>query len=1787
MDGMLPPVDVGGWADYQRRRAQQFARERIAQAGAIAGQGGDWAARAGQSLNGLIPDWAQQPAEPPRLPQLTPPSLPSLPSLSEATQDWAARATDRIGQLGGDLGGVIDQAQGIIGPAASAVGQVISQPDAPDPWGPRTPGVPNFSEWAGEGLRGQGQTMLDTAQRDADLTGLGGLPGMVGARQAAGSAVLGLGNAFGKAAEGVAKANTGIPRRYGGTSDDDGVASGTVAGGVWEGAEALNPYALQGTAVHGALKGAGAPDWLANPAGLAVEAAAPNTLIDDVVELAAKRGWRFARPLVAKAVEAVGADEAVRLLRETPDRLVEAVRTVADRYGFQPEIGMGVRAGGPPIGPSAPGAGMTPEQIQQRVRQAEDALYTWHGEATPEYDYVARLLRPAADGTPSRWAQMVETGRLDPDALNRALIGYREEGLSEADALSRALGGPEARAANLEIGEAAGGVRDPSGVTKGVLKQAINDLAEDGRPFVTTSERGAFKAGRNEPPNPAGKKNAWEYVDKNGRSQWLSTPYEVLFAKQLDANPDVAYWMQSSPEAVMETTVRHGGTPKVFTPDFIVVGTDGRIQVVEIKNIGAYRQVTWRVPEKLREAEEFFNSKGVGFSIFVEDQLGRVAAGKAQPEDFLPDANGRSGVVNGFFVESEEGSKVGRFDPEAARGELAKRLREAGGAWETNEIGYLSGYHPVTQAEYDELLASERWPAWSKRMERGRIGRPDRRPALITPDQRKKIIAAGVGGVHPAEGGYGRPYEGAYPVRPEQGGYDPTWTPHRAYAEFNERQRRKGAPSIAVDAVESYPLMRQRSPAIYEEWGKQVADGQHGMSVDPLNGTFGVPGRYAVSIYPDMGLEFKGKFDQIHPDRLAMFMAEATPILQEVPGSRVGVWYDSSDDITYLDISVGVDSLDQATDLGKRLSQKAIFDSVAKQDIKLRYEGRPLGDVPPSPSRQEQDDAISAFARTAARSQPRGAAVSGASALRGAGARNGAAGAALGGRAGRAAGGVPGAEAPGYAGPDGSRGAGLGSLERGDVGGAPANYPVPVGGATPVPGGTVPGFGAAAGAAGEDGGLSGALQRALSSIQPYGAARTGGERAFDVAAGTAGGIAGAATADEDATWQERAGRFAAGATGASLVGPTLRGGLGLAGRRLTDRSLGVAAGSGAAAASGTPPAPGGLTKLGAATQIAQATPLLSPSSLTWNALGGVARTAQRFLTDSVGNLDKPASSIADLAGMGSALPKAWAEARREFLNLSPQGATAQGVSAGGLSDSKKLWAQLLTGGTRANAATDRFFRTLNEEGAGTRALSRGRSSAEAMEAATRAGDFSSFLGKNSPIADALVGAGRWANDRSLPMPRRLFGAAVAGFAPYVRTPERILYSTIKLGTDPLTQPVAFLRALKRGDETAMRDAGGRFVVASSLAAWFANEYFSGALRGDPPSNPTERRKAEADGAQWNTWRGVPLGRIGPVGGAASGVATALAAGERAVLRGEHPADLGRDVVNAMGKWVLSNSYLDDLQQFSEDVASGRLAQAAEKQAVNTGTRALSPLTSAIGAFDPSERTREGTGEELLYKLPGGRFALPERLDPTTGEPVRRKGNAFTRYAGFAQGRETSPEGEELARFGVNAPEYRAGEAYQGAPLTGAQARIVQRASGSEINRATREALASPEYKAADEAGKEKLLRAALARARERADIVAGEQVSRGTKQQAQREYDAIPRYRGVSGTPDEIRTKNDEIARAKSALSAARSKGRQAEADWIKAHPDLYTLARRDGVDADRLKYQREKIEQKYGVELG
>jgi hypothetical protein len=84
--------------------------------------------------------------------------------------------------------------------------------------------------------------------------------------------------------------------------------------------------------------------------------------------------------------------------------------------------------------------------------------------------------------------------------------------------------------------------------------------------------------------------------------------------------------------------------------------------------------------------------------------------------------------------------------------------------------------------------------------------------------------------------------------------------------------------------------------------------------------------------------------------------------------------------------------------------------------------------------------------------------------------------------------------------------------------------------------------------------VQGAGEGAMRALQSpfFSPARTGGEVGADLALGAAGGVAGAATAPEDATWQERLQRGAAGAALASGIGPMARapGGIGGLARNL-------------------------------------------------------------------------------------------------------------------------------------------------------------------------------------------------------------------------------------------------------------------------------------------------------------------------------------------------------------------------------------------------------------------------------------------------------------------------------------------------------------------------------------------------------------------------------------------------------------------------------------------------------------
>ena len=474
----LPPIDLGGWADFQRTRLRQAAQERIASVGAVAS---DWGSQAQRRIDGLtsgigagldridagldaasaaLPGGAQWDAELERIGQEAQASAQQFPPPQEALQDGAGPLAGYANQTGTPEGEAI----------TSALAETATR---------ETPGGQFVTGLARNVAQNTGPMTADTPVQNVAAMG------------------------------GLALQNVGAPLP-----------------GRWAG-KAINPGVLQEAAARAAaealpggqtsvLEGVQIPDYVPFLGG--------QTLTSDTPVLGGLTTPDEALPFAAGALDPediVGlGDRALRgvdLADQAGGWAAEGMDRIARLYGGAgvdvnlglrgrpaDPVTLGRRAGRPPTGPSSPGAPMTPEQIQQRVKDAEEAMYTWQSGQTAEVDYVARLARAGLEGErlpqgTTDWNALFEAGRVDPDALNRALVAYREEGLSEADALARAVGGPEERAANLQIGAEAGGVRDPSGLTKGLLQNAIKDLAQDGRPFVTQSERGGGRRAQRAP----------------------------------------------------------------------------------------------------------------------------------------------------------------------------------------------------------------------------------------------------------------------------------------------------------------------------------------------------------------------------------------------------------------------------------------------------------------------------------------------------------------------------------------------------------------------------------------------------------------------------------------------------------------------------------------------------------------------------------------------------------------------------------------------------------------------------------------------------------------------------------------------------------------------------------------------------------------------------------------------------------------------------------------------------------------------------------------------------------------------------------------------------------------------------------------------------------------------------------------------------------------------------------------------------------------------------------------
>jgi hypothetical protein len=733
-----------------------------------------------------------------------------------------------------------------------------------------------------------------------------------------------------------------------------------------------------------------------------------------------------------------------------------------------------------------------------------------------------------------------------------------------------------------------------------------------------------------------------------------------------------------------------------------------------------------------------------------------------------------------------------------------------------------------------------------------------------------------------------------------------------------------------------------------------------------------------------------------------------------------------------------------------------------------------------------------------------------------------------------------------------------------------------------------------------DGSLLGLARRATSPLMAR-AAETPGERAFDVGAGTLGGVAGAASAPEDATWQERLGRGVAGASLGALGGANLRQ-LGRVGRgALGDETLGVAAGGGGRRGLRRPTA-------GQVTDVLSSAPLTSPTSQGANFLAGGARTLERIALE-LGEL-RPIDALLDAGTTGKTLlsPSTWKKAGQAFASgPTPRNPGAAGTTgADSLANAPGLAPAILTSGTRANAALDEVIRTANEAGARRVGARRGLTGQPLEDFVRKAGDYATITGKNSPLAHALTHAKGWMSDPAATPTQKTVGHVANALSGYVNMPERVMAATLRSVLSPVEGGFKLTKGALTRDSDLAREGFSRLLYGGILD-WKLAQLAGGDIEGlrvygPPPRNQQLREEMEREGARWdafvlgdpkNPTAVIPTRNAGIWGEQASLIGGLYTAAVQADREGRTGPLKVLDISNQLAKQTLSDSYLSDYAEFANKIDDLKGVQAAATTIAAYPSRAVALAAGPVNASDPYVRETnayEGFGPALSRLVPGGRYLLPAKTDPTTGEPLRRRGTGWSRYWGAESGTQLTEQAQELSRLGLNPHDFRAGE-YAGEKQPPAALAKVKQTVGSEAGKAVREVMATPAYKEADDAGKKAQLQQALRDADFEADLRLGDTVKRAPRQQADWEYAAVPRYQGISkdAPAEEVRRYNRDVAAAKRARTEARKKYPNApdkgQAEWARANPEQNRLAQRGEADATTLRKRREEIDQKYGVE--
>lgn len=250
-----------------------------------------------------------------------------------------------------------------------------------------------------------------------------------------------------------------------------------VAGNTWEGAQAA--IGLPGSAVHGALRELGAPEWAAAPAGLATDLMMPASALDRAVgrvgETAIRAGGRAIGRGAERVAERVGDDIAesgglVPWLQRGEARLPEGFRLSSEGAAKRAELIAGNVAAG------------IPEDAASRIVDDYIGKLADAGQVPARYleraaEEAAPAAMPKAPPAPSPLAEAARQARQQgqPTLTDKAI----------ALTMGNILSGPKTMGVNIVSGLIETANRPLLEVLEGRPREALTDVAAMGRAIGT------------------------------------------------------------------------------------------------------------------------------------------------------------------------------------------------------------------------------------------------------------------------------------------------------------------------------------------------------------------------------------------------------------------------------------------------------------------------------------------------------------------------------------------------------------------------------------------------------------------------------------------------------------------------------------------------------------------------------------------------------------------------------------------------------------------------------------------------------------------------------------------------------------------------------------------------------------------------------------------------------------------------------------------------------------------------------------------------------------------------------------------------------------------------------------------------------------------------------------------------------------------------------------------------------------------------------------------------------